>query len=111
MHVGRLYVQGALDDLINALNHRRLAGEVLQMFNKLIVINVKGAKAINFILFIALNIKLKCSFYIRCHTELKLDLFASGQMEGFFDEIILRLQRGERNAALCQRQWDNVVIE
>ena len=32
-------------------------------------------------------------------------------MEGFFDEIILRLQRGERNTALCQRQRDNVVIE
>ena len=111
MYVGCLNVQRALNNLVNALNHGRLAGEVLQVLNKLVVVNVKGAKAINFILFITLNIKLKCRFYIRCHTELKLDLFASGQMEGFFDEIILRPERGERNTALCQRQRDNVVIE
>ena len=70
MHVGRLYVQGALDDLINALNHRRLTGEVLQMFNKLVVVDVECAEAIDLILFISPNIKLKGRFYIRCHSEL-----------------------------------------
>ena len=32
-------------------------------------------------------------------------------MQGFPDEVILRFQRSERDAALCQSQWDYVVIE
>ena len=81
------------------------------MFDKLVVVDVESAEAIDFIVFIALNIKLKCGFYIRCHTELKRYLFASSQVQGLPDEIILRFERGERNAALCQRQRDNVVID
>ena len=81
------------------------------MFNKLVVVDVECAKAVDFLVFITLNIKLKRSFYVCYHTELKLYLFTSGQMQGFFNEVILRFERGERNALLCQRKRNNVVVE
>ena len=76
--------------MVNQLNDRSLTREVLKVFNKFGVIDVECAETIDFVLFITLKIKLKRRFDVSGHTELKLYLLASGQMQGLPDEIILR---------------------
>ena len=60
------------------------------MLDKFVVVDVGWAEAIEFVLLIALDIKLERRLYVTCHTELKLYLLASGQLKRFPQEIILR---------------------
>ena len=60
------------------------------MLDKFGVVNVGWAGAIKFVHLIALDIKLERRFYVTCYPELKLYLLASGQLQRFPDEIILR---------------------
>ena len=58
MHIRGLNVQRALNNLIDPLDHRRLTGKILEVLDKLRVIDIKGSKSVERLFLVALGIAL-----------------------------------------------------
>ena len=59
MHIGGFNIQRPLDDLVDSLNYRRLAGEVFQMLYELVVVDIKSAKTFQRFFFLSLTVALE----------------------------------------------------
>ena len=74
MDIGGLNVQRALNNLIDALDYRRLTSEILEVLNKLSVVGVKRTKGIELLFLVGLGIPLQRRLDIRRDAQTQLDI-------------------------------------